>query len=76
MAFQNKKETTQVVNELLNYQQFLKTDNDTVLKKFQTPEGVYLNITRIEQTPEEKKVSEQMENFYNNYRDTYIKKDE
>jgi len=76
MAFQNKKETTQVVNELLNYQQFLKTDNDTVLKKFQTQEGVYLNITRIEQTPEEKKVSEQMENFYNNYRDTYIKKDE
>jgi hypothetical protein len=75
MAFV-KKETTQIMNEVINYHQFLKTDNDTVLKKFQTPEGVYLNITRIEQTPEEKTVSEQMEKFYNNYRDTYIKKDE
>ena len=44
--------------------------------QFKTEEGIYLNIIRIEQTPEEQKVSEQMEKFYNNYRDTYIKKDE
>jgi hypothetical protein len=77
MAFHNKKETTQMLSEIINYQQFLKTDNDPVLKTFQTPEGIYLNIIRIEQTEQEQKTSQQMENFYNNYRDIIQeKKDE
>lgn len=77
MAFHNKKDTTQMLGEIINYQTYLKTDDDPVLKQFKTPEGFYLNITRIEQTEEEKKTSSQMENFYNNYRDIIQeKKDE
>ena len=75
MAFHVKKSPSQIVNDITNYQQYLK--NDDALKHFKTPEGVYLNITRIEQTPEEKEMSEKMEKIYNNYRD-YLqeKKDE
>jgi hypothetical protein len=75
MAFHIKKSPSQLVNDITNYQQYLKSDD--ALKHFQTPEGIYLNITRIEQTEEEKKISEGMEKFYNNYRD-YLqeKKDE
>jgi len=57
-----------LIADITNYQKYLKTDTDTALKVFQTPEGYYLNITRIEQTEEEKKVSEGMEKFYKNYR--------
>ena len=75
MAFKMNKSHEQIVNEITNYHQYLKKDGD--LTQFQTPEGFYLNITRIEQTKEEKEVSEKMEKFYNNYRD-YLqeKKDE
>jgi len=75
MAFHVKKSPSQMMSDVLNYQQYLKKDD--ALKHFQTPEGIYLNITRIEQTEEQKKVSDGMEKFYNNYRD-YLqeKKDE
>lgn len=75
MAFHVKKSPSQMINDVINYQQYIK--NDSALKHFQTPEGVYLNITRIEQTEDEKKMSENMEKFYNNYRDLIQeKKDE
>lgn len=76
MAFL-KKDATQLLGDIINYTQYLKTDNDPSLKIFQTPEGYYLNVTRIEQTEEEKQVGEEMEKFYKNYRATLEeKKDE
>lgn len=68
MAFHSRKDTTTQMKELMNYQQFLKVDSDPALRTFQTPDGYYLNVTRIEQTDDEKKCSESMEKFYNNYR--------
>lgn len=68
MAFHAKKTTTQLLSDIMDYSKYLKTDNDPTLKLFQAPEGFYLNVTRIEQTQEEKTVSEGMEKFYNNYR--------
>jgi len=68
MAFHAKKKlTSQSLQEIVNYTQYLKTDNDPVLRTFKTPEGYYLNITRIEQTPEEEKISLAMERFNKNY---------
>ena len=75
MAFHIKKSPSQMISDVINYQQYLKSDS--ALKHFQTPEGIYLNITRIEQTEEEKKISEGMEKFYDNYRNLLQeKKDE
>jgi len=75
MAFHNKKNPSAVIADIMNYQQYLKSDD--ALKHYQTPEGFYLNITKIEQTPAEKDMSEKMEKFYNNYRDIINeKKDE
>jgi len=68
MAFHMNQDPATLIADITNYQKYLKTDTDPALKVFQTPEGYYLNITRIEQTEEEKKVSEGMEKFYNNYR--------
>ena len=62
------KNTTQILSDIMDYSKYLKTDNDPSLKIFQTPEGFYLNVTRIEQTEEEKTASEGMEKFYNSYR--------
>ena len=70
MAFHTKKEITgEYLKEILDYNKYLKTPDDNTIKRFQTPEGLFLNITRIEQTEEEQKKSESMEKFYNNYRD-------
>ncbi len=68
MAFHSRKDTNTQIKEIMNYHHYLKTDTDPSLRMFQTPEGFYLNVTRIEQTEEEKKCSESMETFYNNYR--------
>ena len=68
MAFHMNQDSSKLLADIANYQKYLKTDSDPSLKVFQSPEGFYLNITRIEQTEEEKKVSEGMEKFYNNYR--------
>ena len=65
MAFQNKKTTQEQLKDIFSYQQYLKTDNEPTLKIFQTPEGQYLNVTRIEQTTEEGKISNAMQGFYN-----------
>ena len=62
------QDASKLLADITNYQKYLKTDSDPSLKVFQSPEGFYLNVTRIEQTEEEKKVSEGMEKFYNNYR--------
>lgn len=67
MAFHNKKNPSAIISDIMNYQQYLKSDD--ALKHYQTPDGFYLNITKIEQTPAEKIMSEKMENFYNDYRD-------
>jgi hypothetical protein len=75
MAFHKKKEiTSESLKEILDYTKYLKTPDDSSIKRFMTPEGFFLNITKIDQTEEEKKTSESMEKFYNNYRD--IIKDE
>jgi hypothetical protein len=75
MAFHKKKEiTSESLKEILDYTKYLKTTDDSSIKRFMTPEGYFLNITKIDQTEEEKKTSESMEKFYNNYRD--IIKDE
>ena len=68
MAFNFKKDPRQIIGDIINYEKFLKKDDDPSLKVFQTNEGYYLNVTRIEQTEEEKKMSEHMEKFYKNYR--------
>jgi hypothetical protein len=68
MAFHINQEPSKLLSDIANYEKYLKKDSDPALKAFQSPEGFYLNITRIEQTEEEKKVSEGMEKFYNNYR--------
>jgi len=65
MAFQNKKTTQEQLKDIFSYQQYLKTDNEPTLKIFQTPEGQYLHVTRIEQTTEEGKISNAMQGFYN-----------
>ena len=75
MAFHKKKEiTSESLKEILDYTKYLKTPDDSSIKRFMTPEGYFLNITKIDQSEEEKKTSESMEKFYNNYRD--IIKDE
>ncbi len=76
MAFHKKKDTETQIAEIINYHQYLKKDDDPVLKIFKTPEGHYLNITRIEQTEEEKKISDMMEKFYKNYHDSLQGKNE
>ena len=68
MAFHMNQDASKLLADITNYQQYLKTESDPSLKVFQSPEGFYLNVTRIEQTEEEKKASEGMEKFYNNYR--------
>ena len=68
MAFHMNQDASKLLADIANYRKYLKTDSDPSLKVFQSPEGFYLNVTRIEQTEEEKKVSEGMEKFYNNYR--------
>jgi len=65
MAFQNKKPIQEQLKDIFSYQQYLKTDNEPTLKIFQTPEGQYLHVTRIEQTTEEGKISNAMQGFYN-----------
>ena len=67
MAFNFKKDPRQIMNDIVNYDKYLKKDDDPSLKVFQAPEGYYFNITKIEQTEEEKKISEHMEKFYKNY---------
>ena len=68
MAFHMNQDASKLLADITNYQKYLKTDADPSLKVFQSPEGFYLNVTRIEQTEEEKKTSEGMEKFYKNYR--------
>lgn len=65
MAF--KKIDTSDLSTILDYTRFLKKPEDPSLKVFQTPEGFYLNVTRIEQTQEEKEISEKMSEFYKSY---------
>jgi hypothetical protein len=65
MAFQNKKPIQEQLKDIFSYQQYLKTDNEPTLKIFQTPEGQYLHVTRVEQTTEEAKISNAMQGFYN-----------
>jgi hypothetical protein len=69
MAFHINQDINKVLANIANYQQYLKKDSDPSLKVFQSPEGFYLNITRIEQTDEERKISESMEKFYKIYND-------
>ena len=64
MAFQNKKPIQEQLKDIFSYQQYLKTDNEPTLKIFQTPEGQYLHVTRIEQTTEEGKISNAMQGLY------------
>jgi hypothetical protein len=52
---------------MLDYTQFLKTEDDPVLRSFKTPEGFYLNITKVDQTPEEEANSKAVEQFQKNY---------
>jgi hypothetical protein len=68
MAFHMNQDHSKLISDIATFQKYLKKDTDPELKAFQSPEGYYLNITRIEQTEEQKKVSEGMEKFYNNYR--------
>jgi len=68
MAFHMNQDASKLLADISNYQKYLKTDSDPSLKVFQSPEGFYLNVTRIDQTEEEKKTSEGMEKFYKNYR--------
>ncbi len=65
MAF--KKINTSDLSKILDYTQFLKKPDDPCLKMFQGQDGVFLNITRIEQTPEDKKISDEMSEIYKNY---------
>lgn len=65
MAF--KKFDSSNLSSLLDYTKFLKKPDDPSLKVFQGADGVYLNITRIEQTQEEKEMSEKMSDFYKNF---------
>ena len=58
MAFQRNQLTSADLAKVLDYKSFLKTDDDKDIRRFKTPEGYFLNITRIEQTAEEKAVSE------------------
>jgi len=64
MAFHKSKPIEAQLKDIFSYQQYLKTDNEPTLKIFQTPEGQYLHVTRIEQTQEEAKVSNAMQGFY------------
>lgn len=64
MAFHKTKDPLQHIQEIANYQKYLKTDADSALKVFQTPEGIYLHVTRIEQTPEEAQRSAAVQGFY------------
>jgi hypothetical protein len=64
MAFHKAKDPLQHINEIVNYPQYLKKDTDPALKMFQTPEGFYLHVTRIEQTPEEAKMGAAIQGFY------------
>ena len=64
MAFQKSKNIRQVLYDIYDYKQYLKTDSDAILKVFQTPEGHYLHVTRIEQTPEEAQRSAAVQGFY------------
>lgn len=64
MAF---KKSSSDISTILDYSRFLKKPGDPSLKVFQTPEGIFLNVTRIEQTPEEKEMSEKMSEFYKSY---------
>lgn len=65
MAF--KKLDTSNLSSILDYSRFLKKPDDPSLKVFQAADGVYLNVTRIDQTQEEKEMSEKMSEFYKNY---------
>jgi hypothetical protein len=58
MAFQRNQLTSADLAKVLDYKSFLKTDDDKDIRRFKTPEGYFLNITRIDQTPEEKTISE------------------
>ena len=64
MAFHKSKPIEAQLKDIFSYQQYLKTDNEQTLKIFQTPDGQYLHVTRIEQTQEEGKVSNAMQGFY------------
>ena len=64
MAFHKTKDPLQHIQDITDYQKFLKTDADSALKVFQTPEGFYLHVTRIEQTAEEAQQSAAIQGFY------------
>ena len=66
MAF--KKLDTSNLSQILDYSRFLKKPDDPSLKIFQASDGVYLNVTRIDLTQEEKEMWEKMSDFYKNYR--------
>jgi hypothetical protein len=58
MAFKRNELTSSDLSKVLDYKSYLKTDDDQDIRRFKTPEGYFLNITRIDQTPEQKAISE------------------
>jgi hypothetical protein len=61
MAFRKNPLTSSDLSKILDYTQYLKTEDDQAIRRFKTPEGYWFNITHIEQTPEQKDISERMQ---------------
>ena len=77
MAFHSKKEvTSSSLEAIFNYQQYLKKEDDPILRSFKTPDGYYLNIVRIDSTPEEQKMSLAVEQFNKNYQSIIQEQDQ
>lgn len=76
MAFRKNQLTSSELAKILDYTQYLKTEDDPAIRRFKTPEGYYLNITHIDQTPEEKAISESIQRLSEQLQKNSINKEE
>lgn len=76
MAFKKNQLTSSELAKILDYTQYLKTEDDPAIRRFKTPEGYYLNITHIEQTQEQKEISESIQRLSEQLQKNSINKEE
>lgn len=76
MAFRKNQLTSSELVNILNYTQYLKTEDDQAIRRFKTPEGYYLNITHIDQTSEQKEISESIQRLSEVLQKNSINKEE
>jgi hypothetical protein len=76
MAFKRTQLTSGELTKILDYSQYLKTEDDPSIRRFKSPEGYWFNVTHIDQTPEQKAISESIQRLSKELQKNSINKEE